>query len=554
MVPCALSVRSDRRLLEQMIRNLISNALKYTHRGRVLVGCRRRQGKLRIEVWDTGIGIPESELKAIFDEYHQVDNAARQRSQGLGLGLSIVKSLGELLGHPIGVRSLQGKGSVFSIEVPLQPSGHSSAAGIVRASSDDAPSQTAPRTGAILIIEDDPEVREHLKLFLNEEGYAISTAVDGPAALEAVARGTMRPDLVLADYNLPNGLNGVQVSQKLSQELDGRIPFIILTGDISTETLRDIALHDCVHLNKPVKLGELTRAIEKLLAKPPDPHVAPPRHAAAALSVSGSAKIIVVDDDDLVREAIRAVLEDDGRVVETYSSCEAFLEGFHPDKSACLLIDAYLPAMSGLELLERLHNDGHSLPAIMITGNADVPMAVQAMKAGALDFIEKPIGREELIAGIERALELSRDSGKLLELRDSVSGHLAGLTTRQREVMERVLAGQPSKNIAADLGISQRTVENHRAGIMKRTGSKSLPALARLALLGGGLSIVAVDTRLRSGGVRAFNSREYGQGPRADECDHRRFWSWPKLALKGSRQGRPTAKTRTRKRRPREPD
>ena len=271
-----------------------------------------------------------------------------------------------------------------------------------------------------------------------------------------------------------------------SQVLDGRIPFIILTGDISTETLRNIALHDCVHLNKPVKLGELTRTIEKLLAKTSDPHVAPPRHAAAALSVSGSAKIIVVDDDDLVREAIRAVLEDDGRVVETYSSCEAFLEGFHPDKSACLLIDAYLPEMSGLELLERLRNDGHSLPAIMITGNADVPMAVHAMKAGALDFIEKPIGREELIAGIERALELSRNSGKLLELRESASAHLAGLTIRQREVMERVLAGQPSKNIAADLGISQRTVENHRAGIMKRTGSKSLPALARLALLAAG--------------------------------------------------------------------
>ena len=486
MVPCALSVRSDRRLLEQMMRNLISNALKYTHRGRVLVGCRRLQGKLRIEVWDTGIGIPESELKSIFDEYHQVDNPARQRSQGLGLGLSIVKSLGELLGHPIGVRSQQGKGSVFSIEVPIQPSGHSSAADRHPHVSDDAPSQTAPRTEAILIIEDDPEVREHLKLFLHEEGYAISTAVDGPAALEAVARGTMRPDLVLADYNLPNGLNGVQISEKLSQVLDGRIPFIILTGDISTETLRNIALHDCVHLNKPVKLGELTRTIEKLLAKTSDRRVAPPRHAAAALSVSDSARIVVVDDDDQVREAIRVVLEDDGCVVETYSSCEAFLEGFHPDKSACLLIDAYLPKMSGLELLERLHNDGHSLPAIMITGNADVPMAVQAMKAGALDFIEKPIGREELIAGVERALELSRDSGKLLELRESASAHLAGLTIRQREVMDRVLAGQPSKNIAADLGISQRTVENHRAGIMKRTGSKSLPALARLALLAAG--------------------------------------------------------------------
>jgi two-component system CheB/CheR fusion protein len=142
--------------------------------------------------------------------------------------------------------------------------------------------------------------------------------------------------------------------------------------------------------------------------------------------------------------------------------------------------------MSGVELLERLHKDGHRLPAIMITGNADVPMAVKAMKAGALDFIEKPIGRQELIASIERALELSRDSGKLLELQDAASAHLASLTARQREVMDRVLAGEPSKNIAADLGISQRTVENHRAAIMKRTGSKSLPALARLALLASG--------------------------------------------------------------------
>jgi two-component system, chemotaxis family, CheB/CheR fusion protein len=486
VVPCALSVRSDRRLLEQMIRNLISNALKYTHSGQVLVGCRRRRGNLRIEIWDTGIGIPESELKAIFEEYHQVDNVARQRSRGLGLGLSIVKSLGELLGHPVSVRSLHGRGSVFAIEVPLTPSGAPSAPDERSRPTADEPARTAQRTAAILVIEDDPEVREHLELFLNEEGYAIATAVDGPAALEAVARGMMRPDLVLADYNLPNGMNGVQVSQRLRQELDGQTPFIILTGDISTETLRDIALHDCVYLNKPVKLGELTHAIEKLLANPPDPHLAPPRHAAAALSVSGGARIIVVDDDDLVREAIRAVLEDDDRVVETYSSCEAFLESFHPDKAACLLIDAYLPGMSGIEFLEKLHHDGQNLPAIMITGNADVPMAVQAMKAGALDFIEKPIRREEVIASIERALELSRDSGKLVDRRAIAASHLAGLTPRQQDVMERVLAGHPSKNIAADLGISQRTVENHRASIMKRTGSKSLPALARLAFLASG--------------------------------------------------------------------
>jgi len=329
-------------------------------------------------------------------------------------------------------------------------------------------------------------VRENLELFLKEEGYDAATAVDGPAALELAVRRTIRPDLVLADYNLPGGMNGIQVCQKLRQELSRPIPFIILTGDISTQALREIALHDCVQFNKPVKLRELTHAIEKLLAKPPAAPAERPVHTDEAAIASDRAKIFVVDDDDHIREAIRTVLEDDGRLVETYASCEAFLEALRPGHSACLLIDAYLPGMSGLELLQRLRDDGHHLPSIMITGNSDVPMAVEAMKAGALDFIEKPIGRDELIASIDRALELSQDSNKLQEWRESAATHLAGLTPRQREVMERVLAGQPSKNIAADLGISQRTVENHRASIMKRTGSKSLPALARLALVAAG--------------------------------------------------------------------
>src|SRR6202453_5128937 len=122
-VGCSLSVHSDPRLLEQMLRNLLSNARKYTRRGKVLLGCRRRGGTLRIEVWDTGVGIAEQDLQAIFGEYHQVGNAARERSLGLGLGLSIVQRLADLLGHPIRVRSQPGKGSVFSIDVMLTPNG-----------------------------------------------------------------------------------------------------------------------------------------------------------------------------------------------------------------------------------------------------------------------------------------------------------------------------------------------------------------------------------------------------------------------------------------------
>ena len=507
VMPCALSIRSDPRLLEQMIRNLISNALKFTQRGRVLVGCRRRQGKLRIEIWDTGIGIPELELQAIFEEYHQVDNPARQRSQGLGLGLSIVKSLGELLGHPIRVRSLHGKGPVFSIEVPLTPSGVPSPPDRRASAADDASMQTAPRTGTILIVEDDREVREHLELFLNEEGYQTWTAVDGHDALGLLARGTTRPDLVLADYNLPHGMSGIQVCQKLRQELDRQIPFIILTGDISTETLRDIALHDCVHLNKPVKLSELTRVIEKLLAKPAEPHVLPPRHSAEALSASGAARIIVVDDDDQVREAMRAVLEDDGRVVDDYASCEAFLDAFDPGKSACLLIDAYLPGMSGLELLEKLHDEGHRLPAIMITGNADVPMAVKAMKAGALDFIEKPIGREELIAGIGRALELSQEfeqaaGGARIGGGSSRGSHAA--TTRRDGKGARRPAQQEHR------GRSQHQPAHCRKPPCRHHEENRVEVAARAGQIGAsrvGWSRGAVDRALRSRGGCAFNLR-----------------------------------------------
>ncbi len=487
MVPCGLSIHSDPRLLEQMIRNLLSNALKYTKRGKVLLGCRRRKGMLSIEICDTGIGIHDNELQTIFEEYHQVDNAALERSGGLGLGLSIVQRLGNLLGHRVRVRSHPGRGSVFTIEVMLPQGGTALQLEHRRQGKDDGIAEGARRTGAILVVEDDPDVRESIKLVLKNEGHRAVTARDGTAALELVVRGTIRPDLILADYNLPYGMDGIQVAAKLREKLHRQIPVIILTGDISSDTLRDIARHDCVQLNKPVKLKDLTQVIQRLL--PVSQLVAHPHapHPAEAASSPGPPVIFVIDDDSHVRDAIRAVLEEDSQTVEDYPTCEAFLEAYRPGRGACLLIDAYLPGMIGLELLQRLHDAGHRLPAIMITGNADVPMAVQAMKCGASDFIEKPIGPSELLASVERALEQSRDSSKLLAWRETATNHIAGLTPRQRQVMELVLAGQPSKIIAADLSISQRTVENHRASIMKKTGSKSLPALARLALAAAGI-------------------------------------------------------------------
>ena len=481
VVPGSLEVHTDPRLLEQMIRNLLSNALKYTKHGKILLGCRRRAGVVSIEIWDTGVGIPEGETQAIFEEYHQLDNGARERSRGLGLGLAIVQRLATMLDHRIWVKSWPDKGSVFAIEIGLSSESISPSVEVHRGGGPDL----EHRTGTILIVEDDPETRTLLELLLRDEGHRTATAPDAAVALALVAQGIARPDLILSDYNLPNAVNGLQLTAKLRDQFRRPIPAIILTADISTETLRAIARADCVQVNKPMKLKELAQVIQRLLAQPQASEVArAPRLIDTAVGAA-LPTIFIVDDDRHIRAALRSVLEEDGHVVVDYESCEAFLEAYRPGQEACLLVDGYLPGMNGLELLHRLTAAGHRLPAIMITGDSDVHMAVQAMKAGASDFIEKPVGRGDLLACVDRALEQARDAGKLSAWRDSAASHVAGLTARERQIMDLVLAGHPSKNIAADLGISQRTVENHRAAVMRKTGSKSLPALARLALAAG---------------------------------------------------------------------
>ena len=495
VAPSSTWVSTDPRLLEQILRNLVSNALKYTSSGKVLVGCRRRGDRLRIEVWDTGVGIPEADHAAIFDEYHQLDNDARERSKGMGLGLAIVQQLAGLLGHPITVRSTPGKGSMFAIDVP-RASQPSEARGLAVAARPAARTATAPRSGALLVVEDDPELRELLIQVLSADGHRVLAAASGPDALAAVQSAAFHPDLILADYNLPGGMDGLEASQQLNRLNPSPAPVIVLTGDISTRAQLAFETGGAIRLSKPVKTDLLRETIQRILGDagpptgrrgaalpPPLPAPGPDRSPVVRPPPATDAPLVyIVDDDALLRDSLREVLEADGRTVMDFGAGEDFLDGVTPHREACLLLDAYLPGMNGLELLQRLSEAGRSLPTIVITGHGDIHMAVDAMKAGAIDFIQKPVSHDDLVDCIDRALERSRDTNRASEWRDDAIRHIHTLTTRQREVMDLVLAGHPSKNIAADLGISQRTVENHRASIMKRTGARSLPALARLAV------------------------------------------------------------------------
>ncbi len=197
-------------------------------------------------------------------------------------------------------------------------------------------------------------------------------------------------------------------------------------------------------------------------------------------AVKALTTIFIVDDQPFVRSGVRATLEEAGWNVVAFDGCEAFLAAYRPGPGSCLILDAHFPGMDGLELVARLRGNHDDMPVVMISSTSDVPTAVAAMKAGVQDFLQKPVRSDMLVAAVASALRQAfAHHHDLTETRLAAS-RIALLTERQLEVMNLVVAGCPSKVIAYELGISQRTVETHRAAIMRRTGATSIPALARM--------------------------------------------------------------------------
>lgn len=201
--------------------------------------------------------------------------------------------------------------------------------------------------------------------------------------------------------------------------------------------------------------------------------------------MSSGPTIFVVDDDHAVRESLQMLLEAQGFSVETYDSAQAFLEAFTTPREGVLLVDVRMPKLSGLELQARLAARQVRLPTVFITAYGDVRQAVSMMKAGAIDFIEKPFRKEEILAAIHRAIELTSLSRTKDQFTAEAKVRIGLLTPREKAVLERLLAGQQNKTIGREFGISVRTVENHRARIMEKTGVHSLSQLTRMALAAG---------------------------------------------------------------------
>ncbi|MFO7993075.1 MAG: response regulator FixJ [Marinobacter sp.] len=192
--------------------------------------------------------------------------------------------------------------------------------------------------------------------------------------------------------------------------------------------------------------------------------------------------VYVVEDDEAVRDSLELLLKSDGKPVSTYDNANAFLKDYSEKMAGCIVLDIRMPGMDGMELQKKLNEKHSILPIIFVTGHGDVPMAVDAMKEGAVDFIQKPYREEALLQKIEAALEQDREQRKTLGEKQEILRRVKSLTPREHEIMDRMIAGQANKVIAIELEISQRTVEIHRSRVMHKMGTHSLAHLVRMVL------------------------------------------------------------------------
>jgi signal transduction histidine kinase/CheY-like chemotaxis protein len=252
VVCSSLMLQSDHVLLERMVRNLVSNAVKYTVEGGILVGIRRRGDTARIEVRDTGPGIPEQALERIFDEFYQLHNPARRRADGHGLGLSIVRRAADLLGHKVAVASVAGQGTCFSIELPFLPAPAATA----------LPTKIEPKAGLVMLIEDDPLVGAAMQFTLQDLGAEVILATSGDQAVEMAPHLARSPDLVIADFRLPGEHNGIETLKVLRQSFGRDMRACLISGE------QDPAIRDQANragadfMRKPIRQEDLHRLVQ----------------------------------------------------------------------------------------------------------------------------------------------------------------------------------------------------------------------------------------------------------------------------------------------------
>jgi signal transduction histidine kinase len=262
IAPSSAWVRADPACVARVLRNLTANAVRYTERGRVLLGCRRRAGKLRIAVHDTGIGIAAAEQRLVFEEFYQVGNPERDRAKGMGLGLAIVERLARLMQVEVHMASQPGRGSTFAIDLPLVTGVDAPRV----MAGERAPSARRSFAGSLVAVIDDEEmILNATRSLLEQWECEVVTAVSGASAMQQLSTSTRAPDAIVCDYRLRSGENGLSVIDSLRSEFNEDIPALLITGDTGPDRLREIEASGLSILHKPVPDQMLREALGRLL-------------------------------------------------------------------------------------------------------------------------------------------------------------------------------------------------------------------------------------------------------------------------------------------------
>jgi CheY-like chemotaxis protein len=416
-------VVSDPLLLEQVLRNLVSNAIRYTKAGSVDVECLEGRGSLKLTVTDTGIGIPEEHLGEIFQEFYQLGNPERDRSKGLGLGLAIVKRITALLAHPLNVSSCVGVGTTFAVEVPL---------GCPRANvsdSDEVTLDTAMIQGRrVLVIDDEADIREAMQMLLEDWGCEVLAAPSGGEAVKELRRMQVTPDLIICDYRLREHENGIGAIRAVERHAKKHVPAVLVTGDTAPERLREASASGYQLLHKPVSPEKLRGTLCSLLVPPasvtPNPSFrretpftanrldsdSGPRNwrGLAATPLAGKL-VLLVDDAADVRLGTAELLRQWGCHIACAGSVEEVgvvleRELRFPD----LVVTNYRVAQeSGIEIIKAIRAYTAELtPAVIVTDEDPQRIKIEGEVGAQCSLIKKPLSperlRDHLVAALSR--------------------------------------------------------------------------------------------------------------------------------------------------------
>jgi two-component system CheB/CheR fusion protein len=396
-------------------------------------------------------------------------------SKELGIVHSIVKPLSGLLGLSVKARSQAGSGLLFTAD--LRQNRISQLHRVTEAALGSPSSETAA-PGVVAAFTDNSLDHEPLKLVLEQAGYRVVAVRYDAGQVKLDSGAGMLPEVIVAEFALLADDAAARVIEKMRTAMGPHTPIIVITNESSAELQSSPDRDPVTYLSRPASPEEITALVSQSLAEARTRFITPRTRNRR----SSNQTTFIVDDDHLLLDAMSALLKVRDERTEVYSSAEGFLKSYATSRRGCLVVDDKLPGLGGVELLEELKDKGAMLPGIVITGHGDIAGAVRAMRAGAIDYIEKPVSAGQLLSAIERALEIDRELADKLARRQELRARYATLTEREREVLEHVANGASSKVIGRMLKISQRTVENHRSRVMKRMGANSLSDLIQAVL------------------------------------------------------------------------